>query len=149
MAKQFRHACRFLKRNEHIAGFLTAIEQNAALLREIQGALPPPLNEHCLHANLDSGELTLITDSPVWSSRLRFFAPELERNLAIRRRAITSCRIRVEPRAFAPAMSNEAARKHKLSARTRQHLIEVAAGINDQEVAAALRRLAKAGAAGC
>lgn len=140
-----RHACRFLAGNVEIAAYLDVIERNAQLLRDVRQSLPPPLNERCLHASLDAEVLTLITDSPVWSSRLRFFAPELERSLRQGYGPITSCRIRIHPKAITPAPTNGKARKYKLSSKTANHLIEAAAGIEDSELAAALCRLAKAG----
>ena len=145
MPKNIRHACSFLNGNEKIAAFLGVIERNDQLLREVRRALPPPLNEHCLLAVLDAGILTLTTESPVWSSRLRFFAPELLGSLARKRGPVTSCRVRVQPLAVAP-IPNDASRL-RLSARTQRHLVDAAAGIEDAELAAALRRLAKAGAA--
>jgi hypothetical protein len=146
--KQIRHACRFLRSNERIAGYLAAVERNAKLLLDVRRALPPPLDERCLHAALDAGVLTLVTDSPVWSSRLRFFAPELQRGLARHYGPIATCRIRVQPRTVKPPSGPGANPRHKLSPRTAQHLMEAAAGIEDTELAAALRRLAKAGTRG-
>ena len=148
MPKQFRHAYRFLRRNDMIARYLTAIERDARLLREIRSALPQPLDEHCLHASLDAGALTLLTDSPVWSSRLRFFVPDLERALAPRHGSIASCRVRIQPPAVVPSPAPGAPPKHKLSAGTTRHLMEAASGIEDAQIAAALRRLAKAGTGG-
>ncbi len=140
-----RHACGFLKGNEKIAAFLGVIERNDQLLREVRRALPPPLDEHCLLAVLDAGVLTLTSDSPVWSSRLRFFVPELLRSFARKRGPITSCRVRVQPLAVAPRPNH--ARRLRLSTETQRHLMDAAAGIEDAELAAALRRLAKTGAA--
>jgi hypothetical protein len=141
--KKIRHACRFLAGNEKIAAYLGVIERNARLLSEAKQALPPPLNAHCLHAALTARVLTLTTDSPAWSSRLRFFAPELTRSLAPQYGTIASCRVRIQPPAVASCP--EAAPKHRLSAETKQHLLDAAAGIEDSDLAAALRRLAKVG----
>jgi len=143
--KHFQHACRFLQHDEKIAGCLTAIERHTRLLHEIRAILPPPLDEHCLHAALNAGVLTLLTDSPVWSSRLRFFAPEFERHLTPRHGPITACRIRVRPRRPQTSVSSSKALGNKLSVTTVRHLTDVAAGIEDARLAAALRRLAKAG----
>jgi len=140
--KHLRHACRFLQYDEKIVDCLTAIECHAQLLHEIRAVLPPPLDEHCLHAALDAGVLTLLTDSPVWSSRLRFFTPELEHHLVPRHGPIATCRIRVRPHA---SVSSAKALDNKLSATTVRHLMDAAAGIEDAELAAALRQLAKAG----
>jgi hypothetical protein len=145
--KHIRHACRFLRGNEKIAGFLAAIERNAKLLDDIKGVLPPPLDKHCLHAVLEGSVLTLLTDSPVWSSRLRFFAPELERGLPRHYGAITGCRIRVQPPASSPPPAPESRTRPRLSPQAAIHLMEAAAGTDDQEIASALRRLAQAGAA--
>jgi hypothetical protein len=142
--KKIRHACRFLAGNEQIAAYLGLIERNAELLRDVQRVLPKPLDEHCLHAALDAGALTLTTDSPVWSSRLRFFAPELARSLAPCHGRIDSCRVRIRPRAVVAPPPGTAA-KYKLSEKTTRHLLEAAAGIGDADIAAALRRLAKSG----
>ena len=146
MPKSIRHACRFLAGNDKIAAYLNMIERNAKLLRDVRRSLPAPLDEHCLYASLDAGILTLVTDSPVWSSRLRFFAPELERSLSSDSSPIASCHIRVQPQAVSPSPPSGREPGHKLSRRTVDHLIEAAAGIEDAELAAALRRLARVGA---
>jgi hypothetical protein len=91
--------------------------------------------------------LTLTTDSPVWSSRLRFFAPELERRLAEHRIRISSCRIRVQPVTESPRPGPGLPRRFTLSNRTEKHLVETAEAMEDEGLAAALRRIAKAGAA--
>ncbi|MCB2263608.1 MAG: DUF721 domain-containing protein [Candidatus Thiosymbion ectosymbiont of Robbea hypermnestra] len=144
MSKHLRHVCRFLRYDGKTADYLAAIERQRRLLREVRATLPAPLDEHCLHASLEAGALTLLTDSPVWSSRLRFFAPEIERRLAPRYGAIGTCRIRIRPQVALP--SSTAPGKDatsRLSATTAQHLLEAAAGIEDTQIAAALRRLAK------
>ena len=142
MTQRIQPACRFLRRDEKIAGYIAAMERHRLLLQEIRRALPVPLNEHCLHASVDAGVLTLTTDSPVWSSRLRFFAPELERRIDHRYGPISSCRIRVQPL----AVSDAPRPKRKLSPQVIGHLLEAAQGAEDAQIAAALRRLAKAGA---
>lgn len=146
MPKPIRHACRFLAGNDKIAAYLDTIERNAKLLRDIRHSLPVPLDEHCLYASLDAGILTLVTDSPVWSSRLRFFAPELERSLSSHSSPVASCHIRIQPRAVSPSPPSGREPGYKLSRRTANHLIEAAEGIEDAELAAALRRLARVGA---
>lgn len=142
MSKHFQHACRFLRHNEKTAGYIAAIERQTQLLGEVRAILPPPLDEHCLYAQLEAGVLTLLTDSPVWSSRLRFLTPEIEHRLAPRHGPIAACRIRIQP--HAPGSPAKTANK-RLSAKTVQHLMEVATGIEDVRLAAALRRLAEAG----
>lgn len=147
MPKHLRHVCRFLRCDGRIADYLTAIEHQMQLLGEIRAILPPPLDEHCLHASLDAGVLTLLTDSPVWSSRLRFFTPELERHLTPRHGAIVTCRIRIRIRpdtGVPSSTTSEKASTNRLSTKTARHLMDTAAGIQDTQIAAALRRLAEA-----
>lgn len=145
MQKPIRHACRFLTGNNQIAAYLDMIERNSKLLRDIRRSLPAPLDEHCLYASLEAETLTLVTDSPVWSSRLRFFAPELQRRLGSHSSPIASCRIRVQPRAISTYPTAGKETVYKLSQRAADHLIEAAEGIEDAELAAALRRLARVG----
>ena len=148
MPKPIRHACRFLAGNDKIAAYLNMIERNAKLLRDVRRSLPAPLDEHCLHASLDAGILTLVTDSPVWSSRLRFFAPELERSLSSDSSLVASCHIRIQPQAASPSPPSRRKPGYKLSRKTANHLIEAAEGIEDAELAATLRRLARVGTQG-
>jgi len=140
--RYFQQVSRFLRPDETTAVSLAAVQRNGRLLREIRDVLGSPLDEHCLHASLDGRVLTLVTDSPVWSSRLRFFAPEIELGLDTRYGSISAWRIRVRP----SAGERRTGPTHKLSAAAVQHLIEAAAGIADARLAAALRRLAKTGA---
>lgn len=76
--KPLRHASRFLRDSEGTAPLLVLIDQQRQILRAVHDKLTPPLDNHCLHASLDEGKLTLVTDSPAWASRLRFFCPRLD-----------------------------------------------------------------------
>lgn len=145
MPERIQHACRFLQHSDAIATLLAVVERNGVLTRAIGHALPPALATHCLHAALDGGALTLVTDSPVWASRLRFFGPELRRALAATYGPIATCRVRIQPQAAAPPPGGRAGDMPHLSAATVEHLIETAAGMKDEELAAALRRLAQVG----
>lgn len=145
MRKPIRHAYQFLQGSDPIAALLAGIERNATLLRAIRRALPPPLDAHCLHAALERGALTLVADSPVWSSRLRFFVPELERALSTRYGSIDSCRIRIQPVAQPTAPGSSSQSRRRLSAKTVKHLLETAADMEDPDIATVLRRLANCG----
>ncbi|MEA3278819.1 MAG: DciA family protein [Pseudomonadota bacterium] len=148
MPKSIQHASRFLKQNDAVAVILRGIERNAKLLRAIRRVLPPPLDDHCLHATLEERKLTLVTGSSVWASRLRFFGPELQRALADAYGSIATCRVRIQPQADPNPATEAAQPAHRLSEGTVKHLLEAAGGMEDGEIAAALRRLAKAGGDG-
>lgn len=146
MTKGVQHACRFLRRNASIAAYLIAVDRNTKLLREVRSALPPALKSHCLHASLEGGVLTLVTSSPVWAWRLRFFGPELKHSLCSRYGSIDKWRVRIRPHSVTPGSGSDGSWKYKLSTTTVQHLIETASAIDDECIAQALRRLAQAGA---
>lgn len=125
-------------------GCAALLQQSQRLLhltRTLQEHLPEPLNRHCTVANIHNDSLILLTDSPVWSSRLRFHAPALLRELE-RRHAVhlTKVQIRINP----PEQVRPAAVSHKprMSAPTAALLRQVASSVDDPALGTALRRLA-------
>jgi len=147
MSKRFQHASRFLQGNRAIASLLSGIGRNAELLRVVRCILPLNLADHCVHASLEEEALVLVTDSPAWAARLRFFAPELLRALPPRCGRAARCRIRVQPASAASAEKRPSPTHFRLSEPTVKHLLEAAGSATDQDVAAAFRRLAEAGGA--
>jgi hypothetical protein len=148
MPKRIPHASSHLRKSEQIAAVLGTIERNRRLLRAVHALLAAPLDAHCLHASLDGGRLTLDTDSPVWSSRLRFFAPELQGALAGDYGPIDACRVRVRP-ALAPKPTEERANAiRRLAPETVANLLQVAENLGEGDLSDALRRLARTGAGG-
>jgi hypothetical protein len=137
------HASRFLKSNDQIAALLAEIERSASLLRAVRRALPPPSDTHCLHAGLHQGVLTLTCDSPTWAARLRFATPQVQTALRGSYGTITSCRVRVQPQYEARPRAED---RLQLSPKAVGHLRQAANDIDDPRIAAALRRLAQAGA---
>lgn len=147
MAKRIRHASRFLQTSDRTAAFLAVIERNRRLLQAVRDKLPSPLDAHCLHASLEGGLLTLVTDSPVWGSRLRFFAPELMQIAIAKQGPIEKCRVRVHPPHTPSPDEGRSGQVNRLSGATVKLLLDAADGLGETELASALRRLAKAGAA--
>lgn len=146
MVKRIQHASSYLRESDTIAALLDALERNQRLLSTVRTALPSPLDTHCLHASIDGTRLTLVTDSPVWGSRLRFFAPQLETALARQYGSIRDYRVRVQPPQVHTTAEAHTKGGHGLSARAADHLMEAADGLEDRDLANALRRLATAGA---
>ena len=145
MGKGIEHASRYLRENDAIAALLDAVAHQRELLTAVRARLPEPLDAHCLHASVDGPVLILITDSPAWGSRLRFFAPELQTSLAPSHGPIKSCRVRIQPQRVSRHTEEKPQRRARLSARTRRHLTAAADGVEDPVIADALRRLAAAG----
>ena len=129
-------------------GCAALLQQSQRLLQlthTVQEHLPEPLNRHCAVANIQDDILVLITDSPAWSSRLRFHAPALLRELE-RRHAVQlkSVRIKINP----PEQPRQVAVKERpqMSAATAGLLRQVAGTVADPGLCEALQRLARHGA---
>ena len=125
-------------------GCAALLQQSQRLLhltRTLQEHLPEPLNRHCTVANIHNDSLVLLTDSPVWSSRLRFHGPALLRELE-RRHALhlTKVLIRINPPE--PVRPVAVSHKPRMSASTAGLLRQVAGTLEDPALGAALRRLA-------
>jgi hypothetical protein len=152
MAKRIQHASRFLRGSKGVSSLLDSVEQSRALLQKTRDALPSPLDAHCLHAGIEEGVLTLVTDSPAWGSKLRFFAPELILTLSEELGAVERCKVRVQPGSVAKKPLEREAGAARLSENTVKLLLETAdrlgeRGMGETDLTLALRRLAKAGAA--
>jgi len=145
MSKRFKHASRFLGGNSAIAALLPGIERNAELVRVVRRMLPKPLADQCLHASLEDDILVLFTASPVWATRLRFFTPNLLRSLPEPWGRAAGCRVRIQPISEPPNATGVKPRPSRLTASTVAHLLDAAESVKDEDIAAALRRLAKAG----
>ncbi len=73
--KSIRHLLKdrpLLSRLDHEIG------QQQAVLEQVRQCLPDELARHCLGARLAARQLVLHTDSPVWASRLRYQAKQLQ-----------------------------------------------------------------------
>ncbi|WP_295543539.1 DUF721 domain-containing protein [uncultured Thiohalocapsa sp.] len=106
MPLRARHVCRFLQGSDAVVALLAEIERRDALLAHVRSLLPATVARHCTQATLDEGQLTLICDSPAWVDRLRFLSPQFLPALAARGRAVTACRVRVQPQVVAaPAVA--------------------------------------------
>jgi hypothetical protein len=134
-----------LRASDSAAALLAAIDGNRTLLQAVREALPPPLDAHCLFAGIADGTLTLVTDAPAWSSRLRFFAPELLSSLQCNHGPIETTRIRVQPTCAPRAPRERDGSDYRLSERTVRLLRDTAEGLGETDLARALRRLADAG----
>lgn len=60
---------------------LSELAQRAAkmdqLAQTIRAELPNPLGEHVIAANLRDETVVVVTDAPVWASRIRFYSQEI------------------------------------------------------------------------
>lgn len=141
-----RHPLQCLSDPNTEGTLLALLDQQRQLLLAIRTSLAPPLAAHCLYATLKEGQLTLITDSAAWATRLRYQIPELTAGLGSLQGEIATCRIRVQPRTVSrrtPEMERERA---LVSPATVSLLKEAAEAQGDTELGRALSRLAQASA---
>lgn len=148
MSEKASHISNFMRRNQAAVGLVECVERDARVHQAVRRVLAAELRPHCLHATLEGGRLCLLTDSPVWASRLRFVAPELLVALGAQGTVATEVRVRIAPAAGqGSGMGGERAAA-RLSQATVAHLRVAAATMEDADLAAALLRLAGGGAGG-
>lgn len=110
--------------------------------RRLREIVPPPLLDHVRIVIVDADRVVLEAESSAWLTRLRFHLPQLKqllwRELKLRGR-------KVEIRVAAPSRSTEAepGQRPAMSKRSSRLLIESARSIDDPQLSAALRRLAR------
>jgi hypothetical protein len=147
MSEKAFHINNFLRRNQAAAVLLDGVERDIRLLTAAQRVLAAELRPHCLHATLDGGRLWLLTDGPVWASRMRFAVPDLLVGLCAQGVAATEARVRIAPAEGLGARMDGARAVPRLSQATVWHLQVAAEAIDDADLAAALLRLAGHGLA--
>jgi hypothetical protein len=134
---------------DHAGHDLAALRQRAAdidrLARQVRSRLPAPLRPHCLSVSLQGDCLVIFTDSPAWSSRLRYQAPELLQELDHPDFALRTVRVRVMPPAAAQAKPATATRRAHMSPSGAETLERTARSIGDAPLSAALLRLSRHG----
>lgn len=124
------------------ARLLAAVTRLQQLTRAITECLPAPLDQHCLAANVQGKTLILITDSPAWSVRLRYHAPDilrsLDRLLGLKLRTL---RVKISP--LETPLAKGRTRRLELSQHNSELIRQTAASLRDPALKAALLRLSR------
>lgn len=122
------------------AELLARSESLSRFAQRLSELLPTPLHGRVKLALLEDDRAVLLTDSPVWRSRLRFHMPQIKRlmrtQLAPR---VTRIEIKVIPCIDERPTPTKACR---LSERGARYLRQAADAIDDDTLSRALRRLA-------
>lgn len=130
-----------------LAAYCARLERLSALVAE---RLPEPLKQHCRVANINDGSLVLYSTGPGWTTRMRFYAPELLQELR-RQPGLSGLReicVRQAPPPEPPPSSRPTHMRH-LSPAAAAHLEAAATALTTAPaLQAALRRLAAHGS-GC
>lgn len=139
MTKRPRPIQHHLNASSTAKGLLARVREQQQLLARVRSMLPPPLDRHCHAAMINDGRLLLYTDSPAWSSRLRFFSRRLDARLRQKNIAVDSIAVRVMLRPGSKRRESKGSRR--ISSANAALLQTVADQISDPLLSAALRRL--------
>ena len=125
---------------------LAALAAEAARLeaqrRRVLHCLPAETAPHCLGADLKDGVLTLFMDSGAWTTALRYqHEPLLTSAQQALSQPCRALRLKVLPDPLPGVPPKPAPRS--LTPETQKLLDSTAAGVDDAELAAALKRLAR------
>jgi len=119
-------------------------EKLTLLLRQ---HLPPECDNHYAVTNIHQQELVIVTDSPVWATRLRQLAPQIialvRQDLAQIQHVQIKTRLPATTARPAPGPAPNLAAKRQLSQRASQQIQSAAACISDETLKNALLKLAR------
>ncbi len=118
------------------------LEAQQSLTEEVRKLLPPPLNEQLKGAVLSGRRLTLLVNSPVWASRLRYLAPQLSRQLRHNGLPVEQVLPRIVPEQT-KAHSRRKARALHLSEKNAEMLRQAADALEPGPLQEAMRRLSR------
>lgn len=125
---------------EHL---VTQTNELKRLTRLLQAELNPSLAPHCHVARLTPPQLTIVVDSPAWSTRLRFQSPALLRQLARKHQifqGVTHIEIKIYPARLQRRAPPSAPRHISPDAAT--VITDMANSVDDPGLKQALLRLA-------
>ena len=125
-----------------LAHLSVALRQRQRLLEAVRALLPPDLRSHCLGASREADQLTLVTEAPVWATRLRFATPALLVDYAQRGDPLTRIQIRIAPPTAPAAVADVPAPVTRPGPDVATHLEAVAASLGDDALARSLAHLA-------
>ena len=131
-----------LRSRRVLAQLGSKLAQQDSFLRRVRDLLEPPLAHHCTGAILHGAVLTLLVESPVWASRLRYLAPQLHKQLSRQGIALQRINIKIALQGHTPAQRKHP-RARPLSLQNAQLLQSTAEGMSDDKLKAALLRLSR------
>lgn len=141
MSKHPRLIADFFRTNKTFRALLDASGEQARLLQLVRRLVPPPLDAHCVAVVRKGAQLLIYVDSPAWASRLRFTTRQLSQKLAEAKENVQKITVRVVVRSRAERPVRGPIRH--LSSSNARLLAETAEQLDDSELGAALRRLAR------
>ena len=132
-----------INRSQHLKNLLLISRQQEQILNSIKQLLDTQLAAHCISAHYSKQCLRLYTDSSVWASRLRFQSKSLAKQLTANGLTAHKIDVRVIPKSEKRAPANKSRSARKISGQTAQNIAQTAGSIEDENLEAALLKLAK------
>ena len=133
---------KLLGRQGTLAQLRQQLKAQQNLTEEVRKLLPAPLNQQLQGAVLNARRLTLLVNSPVWASRLRYLAPQLQRQLRQSGLAVDQIVPRIVPeRSKSP--SGRYARARPLSTQNAELLRQTAESLEPGPLQEAMLRLSR------
>lgn len=137
-----RSVQKVLARQGTLAQLRQQLKAQETLTEEVRKLLPAPLNQQLQGAVINARRLTLLVNSPVWASRLRYLAPQLQRQLHQNGLAVDQIVPRIVPeRGKAPTRRH--ARARPLSAQNAELLRQTAESLEPGPLQEAMLRLSR------
>jgi hypothetical protein len=143
MARSLLRLGRFLDDQGAVARLVREAREHCALLEQVRAILPADAAAHCVAAALAHGHLRVTVDSPVWASRIRYMGREIGRRLGAQGVAVD--RVTVQAGPSRGRVAGGRATTASLSTAAADCLDALAADTQDEDLRAALRRLARHG----
>ncbi len=138
-----RRVQQLLAQNDALKPIYAKTQQQQQLLAKVRKTLPAQMARHCKAAILNGTVLNLLTDSPVWVSKMRFQSPNLLTALRPRHPGIASIKVRCEaPLKPGPQYRKRATARH--SNRAANWVDSSAGDVENPALRSALLRLARA-----
>jgi len=134
---------KIIHKSHHLNELIQVSRQQQQILETIKKLIDPKLAPHCIAAHYSKQCLKLFTDSSVWASRLRFQSKSLVRQLQANQLPTHKIDVRVIPKSQINHAVMKKRTARKVSAQAADNIIQTAKSIEDEELQAALERLAK------
>jgi hypothetical protein len=127
-------------------GILAQAHKLEHLTMLLRNELPPECDGHYHVAAIHDSTLVIVTDSPVWTTRLRQLGPLIVQTLNSKTPQKNLQHVRIVSRQ-GPAVSTHKppAVKHELSQQSSQHIAQTAAYIKDKPLKEALLKISRHG----
>lgn len=144
-----RSAADYLHRHKgRVAGLVAHSDQLVRVNRLLRAYLPPHLQDHARIVVLSAQVWIIQTESSAWAARLRYLLPTLKQQLGAElKQPVPALKLRIEP--LREPHATTPPRRLTLTRENAQLLEGAAAGVKDERLGAALRRLAQHAASRC